>query len=581
MKPNIRLLLFIAVAIAAGYLLRGCMSPHGGHAPASAPEGAGEADFWTCSMHPQIKADKPGLCPLCAMDLIPVFSGDEVQLGPRQLRLSETALALADVESAAVEQRTLVRELRLPGRLVYDERGQREITSLAAGRVERLLVDFTGAPVSTGEAIAEIYSPEVLAASEELLAAARVGGGATAASRRKLELLGVPATQIDNAVKEGRALRSFRLESPADGVLARLDVRAGAWIERGQPIGQVARLDPIWAELDAFEADLAGVATGQTAALAVEAFPGDMIEAQVVFVPPALNDATRSVKLRADVANPDGRLRPGMYLRAQLRIEDSEPSLAIPDTAPLLTGTRAVVYVKSPDQPGVFEGRVVQLGKRAGGFYAVREGLAEGERVAVKGNIRLDSAMQILARPSMMSAPEAAPLRFDGVPAAFLESTKDLYTAYLGVQSALAGDDLAAAKAAGAPLAAALDAVSTDGLGRETLGAWTRLASLLGSAIQTLDAAGDIDALRAAFAPLSLRLIDLARRFGLPPDLELHRAHCPMAFDWKGADWLQGGGEIANPYFGSEMLTCGSLEEALGTGAEPAPQAAPNPHAHH
>ncbi len=579
MKPKTKLTLFILIGMAAGFGLRGCLTaPRDSGAP---PADATVADFWTCSMHPQIKADKFGLCPLCAMDLIPVYSGDDVQLGPRELKLSETALALADIETAPVERRTLVQEIRMPGKIVYDESRLQEITSLAAGRIERLLVNYTGAPVRAGETLAEIYSPDALAASVEFLAAARAGGDSRDASRRRLELLGVADDQIDAALATGQPLQTFRLVSPADGVLARLDVRAGAWIERGQPLALIASVDPLWAELDAYESDIGWIETGQALHLTVEAFPGNDFMAEVTFVPAELNDRTRSVKVRANVPNPDGRLRPGMFLRAQLRREAPEKALAIPDTAPLLTGTRAVVYVKSPDQPGVFEGRVVTLGNKAGSYYEVIEGLSEGEQVVVRGNIRLDSAMQILARPSMMSAPALTPQRFDDIPSAFLQSGETLFAAYLRMQTALADDDFDAAQAAIAPLVAALDAMDDGSMEGPARDAWNGLARRISSALEVLQAAADIDAFRIAFEPLSMRLIDLARQFGLPPGLALHRAHCPMAFDDRGADWIQIDAVIANPYFGAQMLRCGSLEENLGGTPVPEPNTPSDPHAHH
>jgi Cu(I)/Ag(I) efflux system membrane fusion protein len=254
--------------------------------------------------------------------------------------------------------------------------------------------------------------------------------------------------------------------------------------------------------------------------------------------------------------------------------------LVVPRSAVLFTGARSVVYVEVPDseQP-TYEGREVTLGPRAGDFYIVREGLREGERVVVNGAFRIDSAMQIAAKPSMMSpageggagghaghggaeSARAAPEEGQAaLPEAFLESLAPVYEAYLAAQESLAADDLAGFLQARDRLNAALREVREVGVLGEELAAWRRAAGRL-----RLDAPiTTIDAARIRFERMSEGAIELAERFG-PVGEPLHLAHCPMAFDDKGADWLQRGEQINNPYFGAMMLMCGEIRRSFPAG---------------
>lgn len=362
---------------------------------------------WTCSMHPQIRQPNPGKCPICAMDLIPVASDGGADSGPRELTLSPTAQKLAEIETALVERRAVSRELRFVGKVAPDETRIREISLLADGRIEILHANYEGMPVREGDPLAEIYSPDILTAARELVIAKNVPALLQAA-RRKLILLGMSEQEIERVLKEGAARESFTLYSPTAGVVTALRARERGWVDRGMAVVELTDLSTVWAVLDAYESDIEFVELGQAVELTVEALPGRRFEATVAFVPPVLNDMTRSVKVRLDVPNLDGLLRPGMFVRARLAAplklaEGETPPLVIPATAPLITGRRAVVYVAVPDKAGTYEGREIELGPRAGDAYVVLSGLHEGEEVVVSGNMKLDSELQLLARPSMMN----------------------------------------------------------------------------------------------------------------------------------------------------------------------------------
>lgn len=611
MKRATRLAL-VGTAFLAGLLVRGWLTPGNGARHDKPPPQADEqATEWTCSMHPQIRQPSPGKCPLCGMDLIPVVrerAGRDV--GPRQLALSPAAQALAQIETAPVERRFVESEVRMVGKIAYDTTRTRDVVVLADGVIERLFVNYEGVRVRAGDHLAEFYSPDVLAAQKELIAARRVGGSpeAIAAARLKLALLGVAEDEIEDILRAGEARKTFLIRSPIDGVLTSMGGHQGHWLNRGEHLGKITDPSTVWAQLDAYESDLGFIHYGQKVELEVEALPGRRVVGHVSFIPPELNDMTRSVKVRLNVPNPDGALKPGMFVRAKLKVRQtaagqeispelagkwispmhpeiikdgpgycdvcgmalvpaaelgflaptavtSAPPLVIPASAALLTGTRALVYVAVPDAPGVFEGREVELGPRAGNFYIVRSGLEEGEQVVTRGNMKIDSAIQLRGKPSMMNpatAPRVEPATTAPAAPAHADAFNAVLTAYDALTTALASDQLHPAHAAASRLKS--DA--------EPFPELTALAESLGNA-ESLESA------RAAFEPLSRAVLAQARAHQEHLGAPVYVAFCPMAFDDKGAEWLQRSRDIRNPYFGEAMLHCGVIRETLGTGDTP------------
>lgn len=401
------------VLLAIGFLAGRSGSRHGAPGPAAASGGADAVEIWTCSMHPQIRQPRPGLCPLCAMDLIPAAaasrSGDD---HPRRLELSPAARQLAEVAVSPVERRSVAVDVRLAGRIELDETRVAKIEPRVAGRIDRLHANFTGIPVKAGDPLADLYSPELLAAQQELLQSGRTGALLDSA-RERLRRWGLTAEQVAEIERRGKAQEHITFRSPLGGVVVEKDVREGQYVEAGMPLFTVADLTMVWAVLDAYESDLAWLREGQEAVLEAEAFPGEPFRGTIAFIAPALDPMTRTVRVRADIPNTAGRLKPGMFIRATVKAtaggeESGGVPLVLPASAPLLTGARAVVYVAVPGEEGVFEGREITLGPRAGDFYIVRSGLQEGELVVTSGAFKLDSSLQIQGRPSMMNPPEAA-----------------------------------------------------------------------------------------------------------------------------------------------------------------------------
>ena len=444
----------LMIAFAAGHRVR---SKHH-QSSAESMQAESSTTIWTCSMDPQIRQPEPGDCPICGMDLIPLETSGIIE---RQIEFTDAAKKLMQVETAVVERKFVSAEIRMAGKVAYDETRVKYITAWVPGRIDRLFADYTGMTVKKGDHMVELYSPELLSAQAELLQAAKSAASSEyakstlEATRKKLDLLGLDEGQIEQIEKSGKPLEHITINAPIGGVVVHKNATEGMYVETGTQIYTIADLSELWVKLDAYESDMKMIKYGQMVEFTTEAYPGETFEGTIIFIDPVLDRKTRTVKLRVNVDNPDGKLKPEMFVRAvvsprvakdgrvlakdmagkwicpmhneivkdsagkcdicQMPLETAEslgfvskgedhPPLVIPASAPLITGTRAVVYVQVPDmEKPTYEGREVVLGSRAGDYYIVESGLAEGEVVVTKGNFKIDSAMQIQAKPSMMN----------------------------------------------------------------------------------------------------------------------------------------------------------------------------------
>ena len=283
--------------------------------PVPTPAAVAEpGETWTCSMHPQIRQPGPGQCPICGMDLIlaaPPESADD-SLAPRQLRLSPTAQELASIQTAPVERRFAPVETRMVGKIAVDETQVRSITAWVAGRIDRLYVDYTGVRVEKGDHIAYLYSPELLTAQEELIQALRArerlvdsgtSVGQTAlveAAREKLRLLGLKEGQIERVERERQSSDHLTIYAPTGGVVIKKHLSEGAYVQTGTPIYTIADLSRLWLELRAYESDLSWIHYGQAVEFSAEAYPGEVFSGQISFVDPVLDERTRTVRVRVN-----------------------------------------------------------------------------------------------------------------------------------------------------------------------------------------------------------------------------------------------------------------------------------------
>ncbi|MEA2069522.1 MAG: efflux RND transporter periplasmic adaptor subunit, partial [Verrucomicrobiota bacterium] len=318
-----------------------------------------------------------------------------------------------------------------------DETRISTISTRVPGRIDRLFVNYTGIAVNQGEHLAELYSPELLTAQEELLQAIKHNPSLIGSAREKLRLWGFTAEQVAQVEQHGTPSNHMTIHSPVGGIVIHKNAQEGMYVEIGTRIYTIADLSKVWIQLDAYESDLHGLRLGDTATITTEAHPGLETESTIAFISPTIDPATRTTKVRVEVDNPNGLLKPGMFIRATVQAtpQIEEPPLLIPASAALQTGKRAVVYVETPNQgKPTYEGREVVLGARLGDFYVVESGLDEGERVVTRGAFKLDAELQIQAKPSMMSVKDETPRPQTLCPVMGGAINKDVFTDYNGMR---------------------------------------------------------------------------------------------------------------------------------------------------
>lgn len=410
--PLARLFSTAAVAAVVFLNLSGCSGSREDHTKHEQEVSA----VYACPMLCVPPTDKPGKCPVCGMELERVQETSTDTPDQPVISMSERSSILSKVETALVERREVSVSVRLNGKVVPDERKVFHIAARVPGRIEKIAADYTGMTLKQNDPLLTLYSPVLLSAQEELLQTKRSGDRTNlTASEDKLRLLGITREQTENLLKTGKASDLMTFVSPVNGTVISKDAVEGAYVKGGTKLYTIADLTTVWIVLDAYESDLPFLRTGQEAVFSTEAEPGTEYKSSISFIEPSLNEMTRTVPVRLEAENADSALKPGMFVRATVSAAvnargkpaaaseaAADKPIVIPASAPLITGKRAIVYIANGAE-GEYEGREVILGPRAGDHYVVLNGLSEGDRIVVRGSFRIDSALQIMGRPSMMT----------------------------------------------------------------------------------------------------------------------------------------------------------------------------------
>ncbi|HEY5975268.1 MAG TPA: efflux RND transporter periplasmic adaptor subunit [Geobacteraceae bacterium] len=414
MKRYPKLLAVLVVLIVTGgggyYVLH--RSGHQ-HDPAEGGKQAAGKVQYTCPMHPFIVKDQPGTCPICNMELVKKTEGaqatpaEQAKLG--EVALSPTQQVIANVATYRVDRQQLSKEITAVGSVAYDQSRQAKVTTWVAGRLDRLMVNTVGETVGKGTAVAELYSPDLVAAQQEYLLAlksreqfknspfsaiAQGGEGLVAAARQRLKLMGVRDEQIAGLEKAGEPSIRLAIYTPLAGVVIEKLVQQGQYVNVGEPLFAIADLSKVWVELDIFESDLALVKVGQRVEVMPQSYPGKVMNGRVALINPFLDPKTRTVKVRVELANSGLLLKPEMFVNARLTIPLGNV-LAVPVTAVQDTGTRQLVWVKTRPDAAAFAPREVKVGARVGGLVQVVSGLLRGDTVAAAGSYLIDSEAQL------------------------------------------------------------------------------------------------------------------------------------------------------------------------------------------
>lgn len=580
------LILFIAAAAAAGgwFAARHTGSSPGADARKAAESGGRKVAFYQSPMHPWIKSDKPGNCTICGMKLMPVYEGEKGfgDSAEGMVTLGSNIIQVINVQSEEVKKQPLVRTLRVAGRIESDDTKYRRLSAYVDGRIEKLHVNYVGAEVVAGQPLATIYSPMLLTVESEYLTLLkqRPASGTEDlqkehtrlldAAIQRLKRLGYTDEQVQALAGKPAASARSEVVVPMTGTVVMRNVYEGQYVKEGDVLFEIADFNQMWFVVDVYERDLGWLRPGQKVDVTTPAIPGKTFQASIAFIEPNLNDMTRSARVRVVLENPlldeGGRkyraLLRGMYADGVIKIEVPDV-LAIPRSAILAGGPQAIAYV---DQGGgAFEQRTLKLGRHGDEMAEVLDGIKEGERVVTTGTLLIDSQAQLNAAASGGTPmPEPAPMAGAENVDALTDAQQQAVSTFLKLASdlgaALAQDSLEnynkIAPDVHAAIPKLLDALAS--------------VKALRPALQKLEEdghlekAGSLQDARKAFLPFSMAAVQLAKQLRTHDAFKSTKVYnCPMVNQAipgaaKNGQWVQLQPPLRNPFFGADMLECGT-----------------------
>jgi len=524
------------------------------------------AGYWTCGMHPWVILPEPGLCPICHMDLTP--------LDPSKLRgeiaIDPVVVHNIGVRIAPVTMGPLVQTVRTVGTIVHDERTVREINLRFEGWIEKLHVDFTGQHVHEGEALFDIYSPDLLTAQQDLLLA--IGQPELErSSRERLANYGMTSAQIDDVIKRGSVSRAISYLSPVTGHVITKNVLEGMHVSPGTALYRIADHRHVWVNVAVYESQLPMIEVGTPALMRLPFLPNEVREGKVVFVQPHLDAQSRQLEVRLEFDNADLLLKPGMFATIELLPKAQSDVVLVPREAVITTGTRNIAFVSLGE--GRFEPRDVKIGSSSDGQIQILEGLEPGEMVVTSGQFLLDSESRMReALAKMVTGNQASEQRPDvkavdaseatQFPSDAQEHLAVLLRAYLEIGNTLSNDTTNGIASQARTISQSISAMKSLPPASNPH-FWHEHADDVNTINARADALAsneDIGELRIDFGFLSDALDRIVAATGVPASLgeELDRRVCGMVSDVpRSGVWLQAGdADVRNPYFGAMMLRC-------------------------
>jgi len=394
------------------------------HAPAPAhAHGAGDVDHFTCSMHPSVRQATGGKCPLCGMDLIPITRQQQRE---GVVLIDEARRQLIGVKTEQVTRGPAQHSVRAVGRVTYDESTLTDVSLKVSGWVTKLMVSTTGQSVKRGQTLFTFYSPELYSAQQDFLSARRsvraLAGSErdplAKAGRQRLHLLGMDDSQIERLSKRDEPLDAIAVTAPTSGFVIEKDLVEGAAISAGMRLFRIAKLGTVWVEADLYEPEFALAQVGQPVKIRLDYVPNREYSANIAYVYPYIDTATRTGRVRVELPNEQLELRPGMYASVELssRMEDR---VLVPSSAVVYTGPRRLVFLDLGN--GQFKPQEIRIGTQSGGAYEVLEGVKPGDVVATSGTFLIAAEARISASTGYWdetASPVAPPVAPEDVPQA-------------------------------------------------------------------------------------------------------------------------------------------------------------------
>lgn len=541
-------------------------------------ETADADQMWTCSMHPQIRQPEPGDCPICGMDLIPLK--ENASQNSLVFSMSEDAIRLANIQTTVVGSAGGANGngMSLSGRIEADETAASSVVTHISGRIEKLYIGFTGERVSRGQRVAKIYSSEFITAQRELLEAYKVrevSPGLLEAAKNKLRYWKISNDQINKIIEGNQVNEYVDIRSDHTGIVARKLVAVGDHLKQGEALFEVQNLGNVWAVFDAYETQLSDIHLGDVIRFTTPSLAGEEFSSNVSFIDPVIDPKSRTARIRMEMNNANGRLKPDMFINGSLAGKPTEKSsLTIPKSAVLWTGERSVVYVKVPELTAPsFEYREITLGAAQGNSYEVLSGLQQGEEVVTNGAFVIDASAQLNNQASMMNRkllesskkePSTKSVVKLETSMAFNMQLSKVTESYLAVKNALVGDNAKTAQLKAKELQSELNKVDMKLLEGEAHLLWMKQLKPMREALGMMAESNKIEKQRKAFDLLSQHYIEVIQSFGAGAQ-NLYIQECPMAFNDRGAQWLSREKKVLNPYFGADMLNCGSVVQSINS----------------
>jgi Cu(I)/Ag(I) efflux system membrane fusion protein len=424
MKRNYLITLIVLAALGAGAfgayqfgMSRGmklAAPPSASTVPGATAAKAGDIDpatgrkilYWHDPMAPQQKFDKPGKSPYMDMMLVPVYAdgGDDSSA----VRISSRVAQNLGIRIAEVTQGTLTKKIAAVGAITFDERAVAVVQARVGGYIERLFVRAPLDPVAQGQPLAEIFAPEWIAAQEEYLAmrkSPQAGDALKLAARQRLALLGMPESEIAAIEADGKTRPRITLTAPIGGVIGELGAREGMTVMPGAMLFRINGLGTVWVNAEVPETQAAWLKPGGAVEATVAAYAGETFKGRIAALLPEVNQTTRTLKARIELANPGARLKPGMFAAVDFAPQARQEVLMVPTEAVIQTGQRSVVVIAETAQDGKqqFKPVDVEVGSEEGGMSEIRKGLERGMKVVASGQFLIDSESSLKTTGTRMS----------------------------------------------------------------------------------------------------------------------------------------------------------------------------------
>jgi membrane fusion protein, copper/silver efflux system len=530
------------------------------------------SEVWTCAMHPQIRMEKPGKCPICGMDLI-LLNQSASTVYSNAIELSTDALQLANVQISILKREKAEKEVRMYGKIESDERLIQTIPAHIPGRIEKLLVNFTGDEVFKGQSIAVIYSPTLIQAQQELLEAKKLENtlpGALEAAREKLRQWKLTDLQISDIEKTEKIISNFDVKSTVSGIITKKMVNQGDYVSQGASLYEVSDLSRVWILFDAYESDLPWIKQGEKVQFTLQSIPGKTFSANITFIPPVIDNVSRVAKVRIELANNGKIFKPGMFATGivNAKLESYKDKIIIPRSSVLWTGKRSVVYVKIPDKKiPTFEMREIELGPELGNSYVIMNGLNEDEEIVTNGVFSVDAASQLAGKTSMMNRNqdkqngEIPDFKANASPKLWQQLNLVLKS-YVLLKDDLVKSDAKNAYIKIQNLIKVIESIPMNLFAGEAHNYWMDKRELVLSSLKQVKQGASIDEIRKSFVVISENLIKIFKANGITGN-KAYVQFCPMANQEIGAFWLSFDKKIRNPYFGDMMIDCGETRDTL------------------